>query len=154
MKNYPLELDAKQIVRWLIEEQTSGVTKFRITARRSREVEELPTEGRFRLGDAEREDLSEAVTMATLVIEPFHAADGWRLSISVEDELGSRISVGDETEQEIDLVAFYEQFIRPGHGTADVVAEVEDAAAQSRLSPLLNDIEENRHDTNQKASRE
>jgi len=66
----------------------------------------------------------------------------------VEDEAGPRLPEkgalvkGDE---QIDLHAFYDEFIRPGRGIANVVAEVEDDAAEADLNKLLSSIEES-HD--------
>jgi hypothetical protein len=66
----------------------------------------------------------------------------------VEDEAGPRLPEkgalvkGDE---QIDLHAFYDEFIRPGRGIANVVAEVEDDAAEAELNKLLSSIEES-HD--------
>jgi hypothetical protein len=69
----------------------------------------------------------------------------------VEDELGPRVSdggTGDEAEQQIDLGTFYKEFIRPGRGSANVIAEVEDAAAKARMTRLIDAIETNRHGVN------
>jgi hypothetical protein len=50
-----------------------------------------------------------------------------------------------EGEQAIDIGSFYSQFIRPERGTASVIAEVEDPAAEARVTRLLKAIEKNRH---------
>lgn len=147
MEAYSLDLDPGQVVRWLKAELRPGVSPFRVTARRRRETESVPENAQFHLGDAEREDLSEIATFATLDIEPLHAGEGWRLSVIVEDETGPRLS--DETdveeEEEIDLDTFYEDFIRTGRGEATVIAEVANSEAQKRLQPLLRAIEQDRH---------
>lgn len=78
---------------------------------------------------------------------PAHAGDGWLLTVVVEDEVGPRVperSLAVEGEQAIDLGTFYSQFIRPGRGTASVIAEVENAAAQARMARLFDAIEKNR----------
>jgi len=54
-------------------------------------------------------------------------------------------ATGGEGEQAIDLATFYSQCIRPGRGTANVVADVESPAAKHRLNRLLAEIENNRH---------
>ena len=46
-----------------------------------------------------------------------------------------------EDDEQIDLETFYSQFIRPERGTATVVAQANDAAAEARLSSLLASIE-------------
>ncbi len=156
METYPVDIDAAQFVRWFKAEREAGASAFQITARRSSEVQEIPVQDELHLGDIEREDLSEVVTIATLDIAPLHVSEGWRLSVVVEDDVGPRISerkMGEEEEQQIDLRTFYEEFIRPGRGSANVIAEVENSAAEARLRPLLKAIEENRHDTDRGVSR-
>lgn len=147
MEAYSLDLDPGQVVRWLKAELRPGFSPFHVTARRRRETESVPENARFHFGDAEREDLSEIATFATLDIEPLHAGEGWRLSIIVEDEAGPRLSdeADVEEEEEIDLDTFYEDFIRTGRGEATVIAEVANSEAQKRLQPLLRAIEQDRH---------
>ena len=156
METYPVDLDAEQIVRWFKAEHEAAPSAFRITARRSREVEEIPFQKELHFGDAEREDLSEVATIATLEIAPVHAREGWLLTVVVEDEIGPRISdrtVHEQEEQQIDLGTFYKEFIHPERGNANVTAEVENSAARDRLNSLLNAIEQNRHDLDRGASR-
>jgi hypothetical protein len=148
METYPVDLDAGQIVRWIMAEQRDDPSMFRITARRATEVREIPARQDLHLGDEEREDLQEIATIATVEIAPFHAHEGWRLTIVVEDEAGrqmpaGRMSIGGE--EQIDLNTFYKEFIRPGRGDANVTAEVEDPAAGARLAHLLHGVETNRH---------
>lgn len=148
METYPVDLDAGQILRWVMIEQRTAPSTFRITARRATEVQDIPLRKELRLGDEEREDLREIATIASLEIAPFHAHDGWRLTIVVEDEAGPQISertAAAGEDEEIDPGAFYEEFIRPGRGTANVTAEVEDSAAKARVTRLLASIETNRH---------
>ena len=141
MPTYPVDTDPEQIVRWLLAEQQARPSILRISARRTAEVREIPERREFHLGDEEREDLSEVATVATLEIAPAHASEGWLLTIVIEDEVGPTAA----GEGEIDLEKFYREFIRPGRGSATVVAEVQDSAAEARLTGLLNTIEKNRH---------
>jgi hypothetical protein len=100
------------------------------------------------LGDEEREDLSEIATIATLQIAPFHASEGWRLTVTVEDEIGPRAPDDDspvESEEEIDLDTFYKEYIRTSRGSANVVAEVDDPKAGDRMTLLLKAIERDQH---------
>ncbi len=113
-------------------------------ARRSVEARAVPTRKEFRLGDEEREDLSETATVATLEIAPAHGAEGWRLTITVEDELGPQPR-GRLGEREIDVAAFYEAFLRHDRGAAIAVAEVEGEEGEAHLTRLLEDVETNRH---------
>jgi hypothetical protein len=152
METYPIDADPVQVVRWLKAECEATPSVFRIDARRTREVREIPVRREDHIGDEEREDLTEIASMATLEIAPANESDGWLLRIVVEDEVGPRISVGDvaaEGEQRIDLGTFYNEFIRPERGNAYVVCEIEGAAARARVAHLLNAIETNRHATSE-----
>jgi hypothetical protein len=156
METYPVDIDPGQVARWLKAECEVAPSTFRISARRRREVREIPVRAESHLGDAEREDLTEIATIATLEIAPIHASDGWLLSVVVEDEVGPRVSNGgtsSEAEQQIDLGTFYKEFIRPGRGNANVIAEAEDTAAKEHLARLIKTIETNRHGANRGASR-
>jgi len=88
MDTYSVDIDSAQIIRWIRAENETSPTTFRIAARRSREIQEIPVRRELHLGDEEREDLSEIETVATLEIAPVHAIDGWLLRIVVEDEIG------------------------------------------------------------------
>jgi hypothetical protein len=148
METYPVDIDPGQVARWLKAECDADPATIRISARRRREVREIPVQAGIHFGDEEREDLTEIATVATLEIAPVHASDGWLLSVVVEDEVGPRQSnegSGDETEQQIDLGTFYKEFIRPGRGNANVIAEVENPAAEEHLARLIAAIETNRH---------
>jgi hypothetical protein len=154
MQTYPVDIDPEQVVRWVRAEHEAAPSTFRITARRTREVREIPIQKETHLGDEEREDLSEVATIATLEIAPRHASDGWLLTIVVEDEAGPRVpdqEAATEGEQQIDLGTFYNEFIRPGRGSANVIAEVEGPGAKARVTRLLNAIETNRHGANRGA---
>ncbi len=151
MRTYPVDIDAAQVVHWIMAEQQATPTRFRILARRASEVRDIPARRELHLGDEEREDLSEVDTIATLEIAPAHAGDGWLLTVEVEDEAGPRLPERRplvEPEESIDLRRFYEEFIRPGRGIANVVAEVEDDEAEVRLNELVGSIEKNLHGPN------
>jgi len=156
MDTYPLDIDPEQVVRWVKTECDAAAAPFQVSARRAREQREIPLEKAAHLGDAEREDLTEIATIATLEIAPLHVSEGWRVSVVVEDELGPRIADGvsaEEREQRIDPGTFYKEFIRPGRGNATVIAEVEDAAARARVDHLIHAIETNRHGPAARASK-
>jgi hypothetical protein len=146
METYPVDIDPMQVVRWIMAEHEAAPASFKVSARRTTETREIAFRKEIHLGDEEREDLSEIATIATLDVSPVPASDGWLLSIVVEDESGPRISLGGTTaEQQIDLGTFYNEYIRPGRGTANVVVEVEGPAARARVTRLLDAIEKNRH---------
>ena len=115
---------------------------------RRRELRQIPLRKETHFGDEEREDLTEVATIARLDIAPFHAGDGWLLSVIVEDELVPRVTdARADDEQRIDFGTFYQEYIRRGHGNAEVFIEVEDAAARSRVNRLLAEVETDRHPT-------
>ncbi|HEY5130032.1 MAG TPA: hypothetical protein VIJ35_22575 [Bradyrhizobium sp.] len=148
MEPYPVDIDPAQLVRWLIAEHRVTPSSLKTIARRTTEVREIPARGDLHLGDEEREDLSEVANVVTLEIAPARPADGWLLTVVVEDELGPRgpdRGTMVEDAQQIDLETFYSQFIRPGRGIATVVARADDAAAEARIAGLLASIESDRH---------
>ena len=156
MEAYPVDIDPGQVARWVRAECEVAPSAFRVSARRRREVREIPVRPETHLDDAEREDLTEIATIATLEIAPVHASDGWLLSVIVEDEIGPRVSnggPGGEAEQQIDLGTFYKEFIRPGRGSANVIAEAETPAAKEHLTSLIEAIETNSHDAVQRTLR-
>jgi len=148
MEIYPVDIDPEQVVRWVKAECDAAPSSLKVTARRSREVREIPVRSETHLGDEERQDLTEIETIATLEITPPHAGEGWLLSVVVEDEAGPRLSEGGEsgeTEQQIDLGTFQKEFIRPGRGIAYVVAETENESAKAHVSRLVSAIDANHH---------
>ena len=71
-----------------------------------------------------------------------------RLTVTVEDEIGPRMpSNGFDlgTERQIDLGTFYNKFIRPGRGIANVVARADSPSATAKLDYLLSAIERDQH---------
>jgi hypothetical protein len=155
MPSYPLDVDPEQVVRWIMDEQRAAPARFRILARRSAELRDIPARQELHLGDQEREDLSEVETVATLEIAPAHAGEGWLLTVVVEDEAGPRLPDKGTLaggEEQIDLRAFYNEFIRSGRGVANVLAEATDKAAEARIEQLVSSIEKNRHDPDRSRS--
>ncbi len=148
MESFEIDIDPGQIVRWVMTERKKVPSSLRTNARCITEVKEIPPRREYHLGDEERQDLVEAATIGTLEITPAHERDGWQLIVTVEDEAGPRVTgsgIDAGTEQQIDLGTFYNEFIRPGRGVANVVAEVADPSARRRVTRLLAAIEQNRH---------
>lgn len=148
METYPIEIEPEHIVDWVMAESRLAPHEFKVSARRAIEARELPTKNELRLGEVERDDLTEVATIGTLQIAPAHAAEGWLITIVVEDEFGPRVldeSESTEDEQEIEIAAFYDSFISPRRGDASATAEVEGPDAEEHLTRLLNDIELDRH---------
>ncbi len=148
MESFAVDIDPGQIVRWVMAEHKTAPSSFKINARRVTEVRAIPARREYHLGDQERYDLTEAATIATLEIAPAHERDGWLLIVTVEDEIGPRptgTGIDAGSEQQIDLGTFYNEFIRPGRGTANVVAEVADPSGRHHVTQLLEKIERNQH---------
>jgi hypothetical protein len=148
MESYSLDIEPRQIVRWIMAERRAAPSKYRITVSRAVETEALPERKELRLGDEERETLTETATVATLQIAPAHRSDGWLLTVVVEDEVGPSAfeeSERIEDEQEIDLDVFNEEFIRPGRGSASVYAQAEGPAGKARITRLIDNIERDHH---------
>jgi hypothetical protein len=117
-------------------------------------LQDLPLGKEFHLGDEERQELSEVATIATLEVVPANAADGWRLAITVEDEIGPRMLSAEEGERQIDLNSFFGIFIRSGRGNASVSADVTGPAARRRLDHFLSAVESNLHPMSSRLSGE
>jgi hypothetical protein len=149
VERFPVDVDPGQIVRWIMAEHKAAPLRLKISARRATAVREIPERSEYHLGDEERADLSEVATIATLEIAPAREHDGWLLTVTVEDEIGPRVPAeGTEVGGAADRprhVAMKQEYIRPGRGVANVVAEVESASAKLHVSRLLDSIEQNLH---------
>lgn len=149
MNSYPVDTDPEQVVRWLMVEQQRGASGLEISVRRINETHPIRPRAEDRLGDQESEDLSDEATVARLEISPTHASEGWRLVVSVEDELQpfdpEEDSPEEEEEEPIDLDTFYLDFIRSGRGTTSITAETEGTEGAAHLARLLHAIETNTH---------
>lgn len=159
MQSYPVDIEPEQLIRWIIAEREKAASQFVTVASCVKETRDIPLKKELRLGEEAREDVSEIVTLATLKITPARPNDGWSLSVVVEDDLGPSVSEEDVEaeegeEEEIDIDTFYNEFIVPGRGSANVVAEVKNAVAKQHLSRLLADIVRDRHAKNGGALRE
>lgn len=160
MESYPVDvdvdIDAEQVVRWLMVERQNGGTGLDVGAWRFNRRRPVEARAEDRLGDEEREDLNDEVTVAQLVITPTHAGEDWRIVVAAEVEL-EPIVPGEDSEDEehepIDLDTFYLNFIRPSHCTTSVAAEAESAAAKAHLDQLLHAIETNIHAPQGRSSR-
>lgn len=148
METYPLDIDANQAVRWLLEEQRRGTLRLNVLATRSYVLEELKQAESQSLGEEEAEDLSDVLAIGVLEVSPPAANDGWLLRLRVEDRIG-RQSLDDEDvpppEDEIDLEAFQAEFILPERGVADVSLEAENPQAKARFTRLFKDMLRDKH---------
>jgi hypothetical protein len=125
MEQLPVDIDPKQIVRWIIAEHRITPSSLKIVARRTTEERQIPARAEFHLGDEEREDLSEIATVATLEIAPAHPSDGWLMTITVEDEIGPRGPISSSTVMVI---------CQPSDGRAGAISRVATVATSLRSS--------------------
>lgn len=147
METYPVDLEASQIVRWLIDEERRGTLQLRVTATRSYAVEALEKADLDQIAE-EVEDLNDILAIGTLEVRPPVSKNGWMLRIRVEDRIGPRVPEDEdapEEEEEIDLQTFEADFILPERGTADISLEAEDAHAKASFTRLLNHMLRNEH---------
>ncbi len=150
MDTYSVDVDAGQIVRWLIEEERGDRRALQVNASRAYLVEAIPSahRQRRRLGDEEMEDLTEVTAVGNLEIVPRQKSEGWMLRIRVEDALGQRLPEDAPEAQiarDIDITEFYDAYILPGNGTAYVSAEAESPEAWELCQKLLGSIQEDSH---------
>jgi hypothetical protein len=147
MENYPLDIGAYQILRWLRDEQRLGPVPVDVRATRSYVFEE-PTKELEDIAGEEADPLDATGAVGILEVTPSLGRDGWVLTIRVEDEIGDRLpedeSAPDE-EEEIDLETFNSDFIVPERGTVLVSVDAEDEAAKARFDELLTALLKNIH---------
>ena len=148
MESRSLDIQAAQVVRWLMHERRTGGLPLSITVTRTYVPETMVREEDFGLGDDETQDLDEAKAVGLLEVSAPSDQNGWVLRVRVEDPFGPRLPDDEQTsdeEEEIDLAQFYEDFIEPDRGIAFVDVDLEDAAAEARFESLLDSIRMNRH---------
>ncbi len=147
METYPVDLEASQIVRWLIEEQRRGTFQFNVAATRSYVVEAFERADLDQMGE-DAADLNDVLAIATLEVRPAHEKNGWVLRIRVEDRVGPRLPEDEDApdgEEEIDLQTFEADFIKPDPDAAEVSLEAENAQAKASFTRLFNHILRNEH---------
>ncbi len=148
MEPFPVDVEAKQIVRWLLEEERIAAFDLLVNATRSYEREELTPGEEGQVGEAEGEELSEINEVGLLEVLPRKEPSRWTLRIRVTDDIGPRMPDDEPVpaeDEEIDLATFNEEFLVADRGLAEVSAEAEDRAARVELTRLIAAIVENRH---------
>ena len=74
--------------------------------------------------------------VGTLEVRPRCTPHSWVLRVRVEDDIGPRVPEDEsvpEGEEDVDLVAFFEEFIKRNRGVAETMAEVGTPAAKASL---------------------
>lgn len=144
MESVIVDVDAKQIVRWLLQEQRIKAFDLLVSATRSYEREQLSPEEEGQLGDEEAEELSEINEIGLLEVMPRKKPSRWTLRIRVIDDVGPRLPedepVSAAEDEEIALETFNEEFIAADRGSIEVSAEAQDGAAGTELARLIKAI--------------
>jgi hypothetical protein len=147
METYPVDLEASQIVCWLIEEQRRGTLQFSVTATRSYVVEAFEKADLDQMGE-DAADLNDVLAIGTLEVRPTDGKNGWLLRIRVEDRVGPRLPDDEDApdgEEEIDLQTFEADFIKPDPDAAEVSLEAENAQGKASFARLFNHMIRNEH---------
>lgn len=148
METYPVDLEASQIVRWLIEEKRRGKLDLNVAATRSYVAEDFEEADLSQFSDADAADLSDVLAVGLLEVRPPNGKNGWVLKIRVEDRIGPRLPDDEdapEGEEEIDLETFEAGFIAPDPDAAEVTLEAENAHAQADFIKIFNHMLRNEH---------
>jgi hypothetical protein len=146
VETYPVDIAQEQVVRWLMVEGRLHAFDLLVSATRSFEPRELA--GEERLGDEEREEVSEIAEVGLLEVMPRQKPHIWTLRVRVEDDIGPRLPEDEpvpETEEELDLPTFYEEFIKADRGVAEVSVEVDSPAAKASFNRVLEAILTDQH---------
>ena len=146
VETYPVDIAPEQVVRWLMVEGRLHAFDLLVSATRSFEAGELA--GDERLGDEEREEVSEISDVGLLEVMPRQKPHIWTLRVRVEDDIGPRLPEDEpvpETEEELDLPTFYEEFIKADRGLAEVSVEVDSPAAKASFNRVLEAMLTDRH---------
>ncbi len=147
METYPVDLEASQIVRWLMEEQSRGTLQLNVTATRSFVVEAFEKADFDQMGE-DAADLNDVLAVGTLEVRPPNGKNGWVLRIRVEDRIGPRLPEDEDApdgEEEIDLQTFEADFIKPDPDAAEVSLDVENAQGKASFTRLFNHMLRNEH---------
>ena len=148
MEIYAVDLEAEQVVHWLLDEKRLHAFDLLVRTTRSYERSALDAGEGGRFGDMEREDLGETLEVGLVEVRPRHRPSLWTLRIRAADDIGPGLPDDEPVpsgEEEIDLPTFYEEFIKADRGLAEVSAEVESASAKGSLTRVLDAMRQDRH---------
>jgi hypothetical protein len=148
VETHPVDMAPEQVVRWLMVEGRLHAFDLLVSATRSFEPGELTGGASRRLGEEEREEVSEISEVGLLEVMPRQKPHIWTLRVRVEDDIGPRLPEDEpvpETEEELDLPTFYEEFIKADRGLAEVSVEVDSPAAKASFNRVPEAILTDRH---------
>lgn len=144
MPSYNVEVPPELIVRWLMDALAVGPLKNGIRATR-----EYVVKDDFNLDSAGlsgSDDIDVVVAVGTLEVEAAPPAGGWTLKICVEDALGDRLPEDEpvpEEPEDIDLEAFWVEFIDPDRGVALAELDAGSPAARNRFERFVERLKRN-----------
>jgi hypothetical protein len=148
VETYPVDIAPEQVVRWLMVEGRLHAFDLLVTATRSYQIGELSGGRSARLDEEMREETTELSEIGLLEVMPRQKPHIWTLRIRVEDDIGPRLPEDEpvpETEEELDLPTFYEEFIKADRGVAEVSLDAESPAAKAQATRVLNAILTDQH---------
>jgi hypothetical protein len=143
MERIPIDLAPEQIVRWLLDEERRDAFDLLVNATRSYRVGAMSEEERASLDDTKDGELGEISEVGHLEVRPRREPHRWVLRVRIEDDIGPRLPEDEtvpENEEDIDLSTFFEEFVAPSRGIADVSAEVEGPTAKASLDHILREM--------------
>ena len=143
MEPIQVDVEARQIVRWLLAEERVKAFDLLLNVTRSFERAELTAGEEGHMGDAEGEELSEINEVGMLEVLSRKEPSRWTLRIRVVDDIGPRMPDDEPVpaeDEEIDLETFNEEFIVADRGFTEVSAEAQDRAASADLARLIDAI--------------
>jgi hypothetical protein len=147
MTEYGLDVDAGQIVHWLKDEQAAG-RRRKLDIRATREYSTEPVADPEEAGIGEEPEVATLTTTGTLEVRPVAVEHVWVLRVRVDDVVGSHLPEDEsvpEDAEEIDLDAFYEDFIAPDSGTVDVSVLAETPEDKHAFDRLLSEMITDQH---------
>jgi hypothetical protein len=148
VETYPVDVDAEQVVLWLLDEERLHAFDLLVRTTRSYQRSALAESEDSRLGDTEREDLGENAEVGLVEVRPRRRPSLWALRIRVVDDIGPALPDDEPVpagEEEIDLPTFYDEFIKADRGLSEVSAEVEGPGAEGSLTRVLDAMRKDRH---------
>jgi hypothetical protein len=138
MEHYALDLAPELLVRWLRHDLRSGHARVLVRAWREYQTDDSDLT-QAPLGD-EADDVHAVSAIGTLELEPEGRADGWVLTVRVEDTAGPRLPEDEDAPAEpeaLDLEAFVEAFPQLESGGAFMWVSVESPAAKRSFEGFL-----------------
>lgn len=146
MTQYPLDIAAEQVVRWLIQETKDAGRQWRIYATREY-VRDADTD-LTAFGLSTEADVASLITVGALEAELPGEHPAWRLRIRVEDMVGPHTPEDEsvpEGPEEIDLETFEVDFVLPDRGTAYVNVEAESEDGVRHFNRLYGQLIRDQH---------